>query len=96
MSLYIETEKITGILLSDGWHEIVPGSCGHDAYEYIQDGRHLAQPKAETTGLGWAEVQTFTDINGKSEKQYIQTMAALDKIHAVRYAPAKTNPYRMR
>ena len=84
MSLYIETEKITGILLSDGWHEIVPGSCGHDAYEYIQEDRFIAQPKAETTGLGWRETIVGDDNNSR------RVYAALNMIHAVREGPTPT------
>lgn len=56
MSLSIEVQKVTGILLPDGWHEVVPDSLWFDAFELIEPGdRYSAQPKAESTGISWQE-----------------------------------------
>jgi hypothetical protein len=38
MSLAIEIDLVTQVLLVDGWHEVVEGSFLLDAYEYVSDG----------------------------------------------------------
>ena len=35
MSLYINPDKVSSVLLSDGWHDIKPESFFLDAYEYV-------------------------------------------------------------
>lgn len=34
MSLYIDTDEVTGVLLSDGWHKVSGTSFDIDAYEF--------------------------------------------------------------
>lgn len=56
MSLSINVEKVVGILLPDGWHEVVPVSLWFDAFELIEPGdKYSVQPKAESTGICWQE-----------------------------------------
>lgn len=35
MSLAIDTAKVSGVLLVDGWHAVIPESFDLDAYEYV-------------------------------------------------------------
>lgn len=37
MSLAIQIEKVTEVLLADGWHSVSSGSFDLDAYEYLDD-----------------------------------------------------------
>ena len=41
MSLAIDIDKVTNVLLADGWHEVVDDSFTLDAYEFVWD---VAQP----------------------------------------------------
>jgi hypothetical protein len=36
MSLHIESDRITDVLLADGWHRVVGASFVVDAYEYVE------------------------------------------------------------
>jgi hypothetical protein len=38
MSLAIDPESVSAVLMADGWHEIERGTFRLDAYEYLQDG----------------------------------------------------------
>jgi hypothetical protein len=38
MSLAIDTNAVTAVLLADGWHTVRPGTFDVDAYEYKEDG----------------------------------------------------------
>lgn len=59
MSLAINTDKIVAVLLHDGWHDVAPGSTTyHDAFELIDGGEYIAQPRAESTGLSFREADT--------------------------------------
>lgn len=51
MSLWIKVEKIDGVLLADGWHDIKVGSFYCDAFELMEDS-YSSQPKHESTGFG--------------------------------------------
>jgi hypothetical protein len=35
MSLSIDVDKVRGVLLADGWHQVVGNSFDLDAYEYM-------------------------------------------------------------
>ena len=37
MSLRIQIDDITAVLLSDGWHQVIGGSFDIDAYEFMAD-----------------------------------------------------------
>lgn len=37
MSLYINAEQVTSVLLNDGWHEVKSGSFYLDSYEFAED-----------------------------------------------------------
>ena len=37
MSLRIDVDKISAVLLADGWHEVVDQSFALDAYEYVHN-----------------------------------------------------------
>ncbi len=45
MTLGIDSERITQVLLADGWHSVAPGTFYTDAYEY-HDG--------DADGPGWS------------------------------------------
>jgi hypothetical protein len=59
MSLAINPELITKILLADGWHEVEPNSLIIDAYEYVEDGVFLfggsSTNSLTDTGASWRE-----------------------------------------
>jgi hypothetical protein len=68
MSLAIEVDYVTGVLLRDGWHEVVDGSFRIDAYEYIHRDRPERMlnpddilvgggriPGVSSTGAAWSE-----------------------------------------
>jgi hypothetical protein len=38
MSLPIEVENVIGVLLKDGWHDVVDQSFEIDTYKYLRDG----------------------------------------------------------
>lgn len=38
MSLSIDVDTVTAVLLADGWHTVVNGSFDLDAYEYLWSG----------------------------------------------------------
>jgi hypothetical protein len=35
MSLAIEVDNVTGVLLNDGWHSVIDGSFDMDSYEFL-------------------------------------------------------------
>ncbi|MDV6231942.1 hypothetical protein [Rhodococcus cercidiphylli] len=37
MSLFIDVDTITHVLLVDGWHEVKPGSFYTDSYEFVSE-----------------------------------------------------------
>lgn len=37
MSLAIDTNRVTRVLLADGWHQVADQSFDIDAYEYVWD-----------------------------------------------------------
>jgi hypothetical protein len=68
VSLGINIDKVTRVLLPDGWHDVDPFDDGRsslvtDAYELVEYGRdgspeHWVQPKAECTGIGFIDAGT--------------------------------------
>jgi hypothetical protein len=36
MSLAIDIDQVTGVLLADGWHDVVDVSFEIDSYEYLR------------------------------------------------------------
>jgi hypothetical protein len=56
MSLNIDIDKVTAVLLADGWHDVAwdnESTFELDAYEYV-DGDHLAQLHARGSDPGSA------------------------------------------
>ena len=57
MSLAIDTNRVTKVLLSDGWHDVVSCSFDIDAYEFVEGQRAiLLGGKADggtATGATW-------------------------------------------
>jgi hypothetical protein len=39
MSLAIDTETVTGVLLADGWHNVRKGTFDLDSYEFLWSGQ---------------------------------------------------------
>lgn len=48
MSLAIDREAVTAVLLADGWHQCVPESFDLDAFEFVD----YSEPS--TSGVGFA------------------------------------------
>lgn len=38
MSLYIDVDTVTAVLLADGWHQVADASFNLDAYEFVWSG----------------------------------------------------------
>jgi len=59
MSLEIDVNKVSMVLLLDGWHEVAGASFDLDAYEYANEDRTLLEsgsvPGVPTTGATWRE-----------------------------------------
>ena len=75
MSLSIDVDKVIGVLLADGWHEVGGDSFTLDAYEYLSGDQLVhggGQSGVCVTGF------EFTDIGG-----YV-IAGPLTAIHAVR------------
>lgn len=41
MSLAINTDHVTAVLLTDGWHDVTDASFDLDAYEYVWAGERM-------------------------------------------------------
>jgi hypothetical protein len=41
MSLSIDVDKVTGVLLPDGWHDVADNSFDVDAYEFVHHGETI-------------------------------------------------------
>jgi hypothetical protein len=41
MSLAIDVDRVTRVLLADGWHEVCEDSFGLDSYEYVEANGHI-------------------------------------------------------
>lgn len=88
MSLTINTSKISGVLLPDGWHEVKPGTFAIDTFELGVE-VHRADNAAEKEfiveyngGLGFRFV-----TNSGPDDDFIEIKAApLTSIRAVRYS----------
>lgn len=55
MSLYINPEEVTQVLLADGWHEVKKETFGIDAYEFVQPG--FESPDHDYTILSGGSVE---------------------------------------
>jgi hypothetical protein len=59
MSLAIDVDAVTHVLLSDGWHVVHKASFDLDAYEYIDEGNRVYgggdHPTVPHTGARWIE-----------------------------------------
>ena len=55
MSLDIDVEKVTGVLLADGWHNVTSKSFILDAYEYSHAFHGGGQSGVCATGASWKE-----------------------------------------
>jgi hypothetical protein len=53
MSLAINPEKVTRVLLSDGWHKVHDFFI--DSYEFIREGESVPVVFGESFGAGWSE-----------------------------------------
>lgn len=63
MSLAIDVDNVTAVLLADGWHTVVDDSFNLDAYEYTWQGEALhGGGQSGVCATGYA----FTDSDGDS------------------------------
>jgi hypothetical protein len=80
MSLAIDVDTVTHVLLADGWHPVLGDSFHTDAYEYVWQGEMVAHGDGQTvphTGAGW------TETNG------VDILCPLNAILAVRAKASK-------
>jgi hypothetical protein len=63
MSLAIEIDKVTQVLLADGWHNVVNDSFEMDAYEYVDVGQggHLRFGGSGDNATGFAFAERLQD-----------------------------------
>jgi hypothetical protein len=59
MSLAIEVDAVTAVLLKDGWHTVVDHTFEIDAYEYVHEGEFQLRggtvEGVAATGATWRE-----------------------------------------
>lgn len=59
MSLAIDVDSVTEVLLRDGWHKVIDDSFDTDAYEFLHEGRLLVGGGSvagiSATGATWKE-----------------------------------------
>ena len=54
MSLNINVDDVTSVLLADGWHEVIDKSFVIDAYEFLDGGKtHSFRKGVYSTGARW-------------------------------------------
>jgi len=75
MSLAINIDRVTRVLLSDGWHDVakVPGGVGAspfeiDSYEFVTDGEVFlgggSKPLIPARGFGFSFIEAGHSISG--------------------------------
>lgn len=59
MSLAIDVDKVTAVLLADGWHRVSDKSFAVDAYEFLSEGdvERRVREGVPSTGATWTEAQ---------------------------------------
>jgi hypothetical protein len=91
MSLAIDVDKITGVLMADGWHEVSKrrdgkSSFAMDAYEYLayhhQDGDVYRDPEIY---LGGGNEKLIPATGAYWEESGVEFFCPLTSILAVRY-----------
>ena len=90
MSLAIDTNAVTGVLLADGWHVVAGQSFDLDAYEFIESrkpayGDEIARDPAVILGGGRAEGVCATGATWR-EKSGARISCPLTSVLAVRCA----------
>lgn len=75
MSLDINCDTITAVLLHDGWQEVARGTAYFDAFEITEghDDRFIVQPRAESAGLAFK----------RHPDSAFEFCVPLDKIYAI-------------
>ena len=62
MSLHVDREKVSAVLLPDGWHTVLDHSFDLDAYEYHDEDRPIFEGDQVTgipsTGASWLDKQS--------------------------------------
>ncbi len=86
MSLAIDIDRVTGVLLSDGWHRVIEHTFAMDAYEFV----HGSNTSHEHILLGGGQ-DRFTSALGAAWKNVGGDWIAcpLSAILAVRYRTVK-------
>jgi hypothetical protein len=88
MSLAIDVDRVTHVLLADGWHEVTDVSFTLDAYEFVwyPAGRQGSSPKRDIMHGGGNDGVCAAGFSFKTaEGDYIQ--GPLTAILAVRTSP---------
>lgn len=81
MSLAIEVDDVTSVLLTDGWHKVIDKSFEIDAYEFTHE-------KELRVGGGQVEGVSSTGVRWK-EPEGSWIACPFERILAVRYLPEK-------
>lgn len=82
MSLSIDPDTITEVLLADGWHAVHGESFYLDAYEYVDDTSYILHGGGDSgiCSTGFAFTETLFNLGGTR----IQIAGPLTSILAVR------------
>lgn len=83
MSLAIDVDRVTDVLLSDGWHHVEDFSFSLDSYEYVW-GKESTPGNVFVLHGGGANGITATGFSFK-EKGQTYTAGPLTAVQAVRY-----------
>lgn len=82
MSLSLEPENVTALLLADGWHEAIPGTLFFDAYEFIDPNNEKITGILFSGGLGFE----FSEIV-RPDADPTQIAGPVSSILAIRHEP---------
>ena len=99
MSIAIDLDRVSGVLLADGWHDVGDSSFIIDAFEFLRQGKvtfgRRRLPSAMSMGAGWIEpsgttiycpVSAILAVKTKSESEVSQP--------TIRRVPSPSSPVR--
>jgi hypothetical protein len=79
MSMAIDVERVTSVLLPDGWYEVSEGSFAVGSYEYLQSGESVY----------WGSGPASIPSGFSYENSGTRIAGPLTTVLAVRYSSAK-------
>ena len=79
MSLAINIDKVTAVLLPDGWHKVVNESFDIDCFEYIQERGDDKDPRIFSVGnAGGMNGATWLEQKGKRVNCLLTAIIAVE------------------